>query len=232
WHNAYEETIRVPMIVSSPLVNGSQTEMREVHQPTSSIDLAPTLLGLAGLCENQVRRAMEDSGIATVKPLAGADLSAHVRGICAGQIKGPDGKRRSGVFFMTDDMITEKGDNPDDPKPDQYEAFLTSVEDRIAEGHDLASGPVLQPNNVRALCTGDWKLVRYVDPAGVEADEWELYCLTADPVEETNLVDFATGQLRADAAVPGMTQENLTSKLEGLKEELARQESLAFDTTA
>ncbi len=232
WHNAYEETVRVPMIVSSPLVNSSETEMREIHQPTSSIDLAPTLLGLAGLSEQDLRRAMEEGGHAPVKTLAGADLSAHVRGRCFGSVTGPDGMPRPGVFFMTDDMITERGANPLDPKPAQYEAFLDNVEDRLKEGYDLASGPVRQPNNLRALCTGDWKLVRYADPTGVEADEWELYCLATDPVEETNLVDFATGVLRGDSTVPGMTRHELERKHGQLKKELARQEAIVFDTTS
>ena len=30
WHNAYEETVRVPMIISSPLVNEKEDEMREI----------------------------------------------------------------------------------------------------------------------------------------------------------------------------------------------------------
>ena len=43
WHNAYEETIHVPMVISSPLVNKRKWRMRHILQPTSSIDLAPTL---------------------------------------------------------------------------------------------------------------------------------------------------------------------------------------------
>jgi len=232
WHNAYEEAVRVPMVISSPLVNENEDEIREICQPTSSIDLAPTLLGLAGLCECSVRRTMEENGITAVKSLAGADLSGHVRGWCRDRIKGPDGLPRPGVFFMTNDMITEKGGNPDDPKPAQYEAFLANVDARIQEGYDLADGTVCQPNNVRALCTGDWKIVHYVDPNGVETDEWELYCLETDPVEETNLVDFSTGLLREDVDVPGMTRHELEHKHRHLKEELARQEADIIGTTA
>jgi hypothetical protein len=78
---------------------------------------------------------------------------------------------------------------------------------------------------VRALCTGDWKIVRYVDPHGVEADEWELYCLTADPTEHTNLVDFATGKVRDDVSVPGLKKNELRQINKWLKKELARQEA-------
>ncbi len=35
WHNAYEESIRVPMIISSPLVNADKEQMKDILQPTS-----------------------------------------------------------------------------------------------------------------------------------------------------------------------------------------------------
>jgi len=231
WHNAYEETVRVPMIISSPLVNENEMEMREVCQPTSSIDLAPTLLGLAGLSEVELREKIEEEGGHTVKALAGADLSYHVRGRRCGAIKGPDGEERSGVFFMTDDTITALSEVPDPQKETLYGYFVDNVDAHIAQGFDLARESVRQPNCVRALCTADWKLVRYTDPNGIEADEWELYCHLTDPVEAINLVDFSSGLLRADAAVDGMTQEELQAKLEELKGELARQEELAFGTS-
>ena len=103
---------------------------------------------------------------------------------------------------------------------------MGNVEYERRKGIPLASGPVLQPNNVRALCTGDWKIVQYKDPNGVEPDEWELYYLTADPIEETNIVDFRTGEVRHDVTVPGWTTAQLREKKETLKAELVRQEAL------
>jgi len=224
WHNAYEETVRVPMILSSPLVNKNKLEMREVLQPTSSVDFAPTILALAGYDEETVRVLMENiHGKSTVKAFAGADLSSHVRGDDAGDILGPDGKPRTGVFFMTNDTITDIGASR--AKEGQYDLFRDDVDTAIGEGNPLARGSVRQPNSVRALCTGDWKIVRYVDPSGVEPDEWELYCLAADPVEETNIVDFRTGEVRDDVTVPGMTIGELKSKNSELKTELARREA-------
>jgi hypothetical protein len=47
-------------------------------KPTSSIDLAPTLLGLAGFKEADLLcKVAEIQGITNVKPLAGADLSGR-----------------------------------------------------------------------------------------------------------------------------------------------------------
>jgi arylsulfatase A-like enzyme len=226
WHNAYEESIRAPMVISSPLVNKKKWKMREIVQPTSSIDFAPTALALAGYGEKAALRKMEKiHGKSVVKSFVGADLSPYIKGESKGPIIGPDGKPRTGVFFMSNDMITELGANPDDPIPEQYQLFLKRVNRRIETGLDLAPGTVRQPNNVRALCAGTWKIVHYVDPNGVEADEWELYCLRTDPVEKTNLVNFRTGELRQHMSVSGLTKQQLILKHRQLKKELARQEA-------
>jgi arylsulfatase A-like enzyme len=226
WHNAYEEAIRVPMIISSPLVNPNQEAMREILQPTSSIDVAPTLLALAGYTETELRGTMEAlHGKTVVKAFVGADLSSHIKGESMEDIRGPDGEPRPGVFFITSDMISELGPHASDDMIGQYNLFLDYVDASISAGSSLVPGTVRQPNNVLALCTGDWKIVRYVDPHRVEPDEWELYCLTADPIEQNNLVDFRTGEVRCDVTVPGLTREELILKNQQLKEELTRQEA-------
>ena len=46
WHVAYDEALRVPFVVSSPLLPGGA---RELDIPTNHADLIPTLLGLAGI---------------------------------------------------------------------------------------------------------------------------------------------------------------------------------------
>ncbi len=222
WHNAYEETVRVPMIVSSPLVNSDPNEIREILQPTSSIDLAPTLLGLAGLNEEALRRNMlAIHGKSATIPFPGADLSSYIKGINTGPIIGPDGNLRTGVLFIGNDMVTELGlNNPGDMRIAAYDLFLERVDSVISIGNPLTQGPVRQPNNSRAFCTGDWKIVKYVDPHGVEPDQWELYCLTYDPIESINLVDFSTGEVRDDVIVPGMTTEEIRLKNDALRQEL------------
>jgi arylsulfatase A-like enzyme len=224
WHNAYEEIIRVPMVISSPLINADKHNMREILEPTSSIDFVPTALGLAKIDAAQLRAKMEAvHGKGVVKPFPGADLSAQIQAAGPGNILGPDGQPRAGVFFMSNDTITALG--PTGDKQALYDLYKDNVDARIGQGHPLAAGSVRQPNSVRALCTGDWKLVHYVDPNGLEADEWECYCLTADAREQTNLVDFRTGEVRADVAVPGLTPAQLNLKCTQLRRELARQET-------
>ncbi len=228
WHTAYEEAIRVPMVISSPLVNKNKEQMRVIQQPTSSIDLAPTLISLAGFDVNKLRTTIKKiHGHSLVKPFAGADLSSLVKGTQKGNIPGPDGTSRTGVLFMSNDMITEPGRHMDDTQNALYAAFLDNVDKGISAGAPISRGSVLQPNHVRAFCTGDWKIVRYFDPHGVEKDEWELYCLTNDPVERYNLVDYRTGEVPDHASVPGMSLKELRQKLALLKKELARQEHLA-----
>lgn len=225
WHNAYEEVIRVPMVVSSPVVNKDRTRMREIEEPTSSIDFVPTMLGLAGLDSQQLRTLVKTAyGTEDVTPFAGADLSAQIKGTGNGPIIGPHGKR-DGVFFMTNDMITELGESEDQKV--QYELFLTYVKvmQKIPGFEYLEDGPVVQPNNVRAFCTGDWKIVHYVDPNGVESDEWELYCLKTDPVEAINLVDYRTGLLLEDVSLDGYSRGRLNATHLALKKALARHEA-------
>jgi len=216
WHVAYEEAIRVPMLVSSPLVNPDKDHIRKITQPTSSIDLAPTLFGLAGITAEKAH-------------FPGADLSSLIKGETTAAITGPDGKPRNGVFFMTNDRITELGATATPVTKGQFNLFRSYV-DTAARFTYLAKesqGPVTQPNNLRAYCTGDWKIVRYVDPRGIEPDEWEIYCLATDPIEQTNLVNFRTGEVRNDVAVAGMTADELRRKAAQLKAELARQEAAA-----
>lgn len=223
WHNAYEESIRVPMVVCSPLLNPDSLEMRIITQPTSSIDLAPTLLGLAGLKEDQIRSNLATMhGNTSIPPLAGVDLTPYIKGTSQGPIIGKDGKPRTGVLFISNDQITELGTvNPGDNKKAAYNLFLSRVDSTINLGYPIDTGVVCQPNNVNAFCTGDWKIVRYVDPKGQKQDEWELYCLMSDPKELTNLVDFSTGEIRDDVSVPGMTIEELRQKNYLLRAELA-----------
>jgi arylsulfatase A-like enzyme len=230
WHSAYEEITRVPMVISSPLVNPNKLEMREISQPTSSIDLAPTLLGLAGYNKaklNEVKASIQLH--AAVDDLVGADLSPYIKGEKTGAIPGPDGHPRPGVLYRSNDMITELGRHPDPDTQQEYDNFLDNVEEARLQGLPLESGPVMQPNNVRALCTGDWKIIRYVDPNGVEPDEWELYYMVTDPIEQTNIVDFRTGDVRDDVTVHGWTTAELSAKNEQLKVQLAEQEALLLN---
>lgn len=96
WHNAYEEAIHVPLIISNYKVF---KEPRNAQMLTSHVDLIPTLLGLAGIDPVKARETLNQSHTET-KPLVGRDLAPVV----LGKID-PD-KSTEPLYFMTDDEIS------------------------------------------------------------------------------------------------------------------------------
>jgi hypothetical protein len=170
---------------------------------------------------------------AGAKDFPGADLSPYLKGTSSGPIIGPDGNPRTGVLFTGSDRITDLGTvNPGAQKTNTYAFFLHRVDSVVGLGYLLDTGTVRQPGNMSAFCTGDWKIVQYRDPGGVRQDQWEMYCLTSDPVERVNLVDYLTGLVRGDVTVPGMTTEELQAKNEYLKQQLAHATGVAETSPA
>jgi arylsulfatase A-like enzyme len=178
WHNAYDETIRVPLWVSGP---GIEPGMQH-HLPTSHVDLLPTLLGLVGASSEALAPLVAERHYET-QPLVGRDLSGLLTGReRAEELDAP-------VYFMTEDAI-ERGlhdVNRFNGRPVHVVAEPASVESVVcrlpAEATDTSDESVL------------WKLNRYYDSrtdrsAGDHADapapQWELHDLTHDPEERVN----------------------------------------------
>jgi len=202
WYMAYEEALRVPLVVVLP---GKQAP-RTVPIPTSHIDIAPTLLGLAGVDHNAVRDAIAP-GFTDPLPLVGRDLAPLIRGqVTAEKVAEP-------IYFMSDDDPSRGLDQKN---------FIGLTYDSVA-----------QPNHVEtviAQISGEiWKYSRYFDHprywsapgtpgaegvrdvvnklVGREGDEegsarriyqervktqpvpseYEMYNVTADPMELENL---------------------------------------------
>ena len=83
WHCAYEEALHVPFVVSSPLLPGGA---RELDVPTSHADLIPTLLGLAGIDQDEAlakraSRPQGDTPVDRARPLR-RDPGRRARGAC------------------------------------------------------------------------------------------------------------------------------------------------------
>ena len=201
WFNLYDEATRVPFIIAR--IGDRATAPREVTAPTSHVDLVPTLLGAAGVDIAAVAATLAES-FSEVHELPGRDLMPVVDGAPA------DDNRA--VYLMTRDNMLE-GDtgasgfarrvkrtvNPPPPLRIRVPAHVGSNFEGLVIRVDDAAG-------------GDghlWKLVRtFDDPAtwtepgvrhlaanglGGEAyrmspldDQWELYDLTADPIESRN----------------------------------------------
>jgi hypothetical protein len=235
WHNAYREAIHVPFIVSSPLVNASRNQMRDLHFVSSHVDLAPTLLGLAGY-HSAEQSAMKHLILGhQVYDLPGRDLSLAIQREPMDTVA----THQHGVLFVTQDDITLPTDRSN--LPATFTNYLQIVEDAIAQGAQQTSqGPITQPNHVYAYCETEWKLVRYIDgrrstapsscqryadTSTFEPDQWELYDLKEDPEEVINLVSWRDGEpIPEPARIPSswsLTAPELVAELLRLREALA-----------
>lgn len=217
---AYEEAIRVPFVISSPLVNPTDT-VQQVDAVTSHIDLAPTLLGLAGFSDSDIQGLKQRiQGQSQVRDFVGLNLVPYL----ATGTPLP----RPGVVFTTSDDATLPA-YPVTPENQQNHENFQNFKDRvqlfIGEGAPLKPDSCVEPNAVHMLCTGDWKYTRYWDDQGSEPDQYEMYHLASDRLETNNLVDFRTGELRPGAQVPGFTTQQLQAQLELLRIQLAQQEA-------
>lgn len=203
WYTAYDEVVHVPLIISNPKMF---PRPKTVDALTNHVDILPTLLGLAGINQEQVRKQLEKSHT-NARPLIGRDLSNLVTGaVTSSAVKDT-------VYYMTDDDMS-RGSN-------QF--------NWIGFPYDS----VIQPNHIETVITrinGDtWKYSRYFDapqfwstpgypllgcgkdnvvsevsgrrPPGTYSvpvtqivkdqplpDQFEMYNVTADPMELSNLV--------------------------------------------
>ena len=165
--NAYEETIRVPLVISNPVLfpNGGETDSLGAH-----VDLVPTMLSLAGAGDGAAnldgedltpvlarhaepeREALDLVPVALEPVLGNGDTAASVR---------------DAVSFTYDD--------------DSAGTFLKDT--------------VPAPNHVRCVREQRFKYAAYVDPLGRAEPQYELYDLERDPLETENLVDRETGEV-------------------------------------
>lgn len=168
--NAYEETIRVPLVVSSPLLF---PRPRTTDALASLVDLVPTLLGLAGA---PAEGTLDGESLVPVIARHAAPVPKDVAasGIDLGPIESipPADRVRESLLFTYDD----------------HQAATASQE---------APG---QPNRIRCVREGRWKYAVYFDPSGVTPPEYECYDLETDPIEVHNLVDKRTGAALTAAA--------------------------------
>ncbi|MBO9712722.1 sulfatase-like hydrolase/transferase [Sphingomonas sp.] len=247
WYTAYQEALHVPVVVQFPGVADPAAVARRVVAPepaqvdalTSHIDILPTVLGLAGVTpEERVKIGAKLAETRPVPRLPGVDLSEIIRNAASGArveipVIEPDGQEREGVLFITDDDIT----SPLPPERNahekqSYEEFRVyeAVVDRVRLRHGpkgvrLTGGPVKQPSHVRAVRTRDFKLARYFDPSGAEAQEWEMYDLRADPNEARNLVEVALTPPLVRPDVPGRdAMQTEADRLAKLLERLERRD--------
>src|SRR5262245_18019927 len=93
WYTAYDEAIRVPLIVWNPQLFPTP---RTIENLTSHVDLLPTLLGFAGLAQDPLRQTLSQDH-SDALPLVGRDLSPLLLG------RASPASFNDPLYFMTDD---------------------------------------------------------------------------------------------------------------------------------
>ncbi|WP_076108191.1 sulfatase-like hydrolase/transferase [Mycobacterium colombiense] len=203
WFNLYDEATRVPFVIAR--IGQRTTQCRVVEAPTSHVDLVPTLLGAAGIDVAAVAATLAQS-FSEVHELPGRNLMPIVDGAAADETRA--------VYLMTRDNMLE-GDSGASGLARQLKRTINPPAPlRIRVPAHTASnfeGLVVRVDEETAAGGGGhlWKLVRTFDDPGTwtepgvrhlaanglggEAyrtspvdDQWELYDLTADPIEATN----------------------------------------------
>ena len=209
WHNSYDEMLRVPFIFHSPtLFSGHET----TDMVTSHADLVPTLLGLAGIDEAEVARELRTTHT-EVRPLVGRDLSGVILGEQPPALGADDavyfmiddqvfrGVQPVSLFGTTyrpvdqpacvESVVTYLPTGPDGARERwKYVRYwdnpATWTTPNVQDVFTFVPGQVDSPGTRPAVTT-----VKTLSPTdgqvGPPLDEFELYNLTTDPAELTNL---------------------------------------------
>jgi arylsulfatase A-like enzyme len=203
WYCAYEEVIHVPLIIHNEnLFNGR----REVDMLTSHVDLLPTMLGLAGVDMDEVQEILSRDHT-EVQPLVGRDLSPLLFG------EGNPEGTGDPVYFMTDDDVTRGLDQVNWHgwqynsviQPNHVETVIATIESsegnkeiwkysRYFDNPQFWTSPgtkddVMHETGSQNPVWGGIKAAVCVttEKTNPVSDEFEMYNVTLDPLEEHNL---------------------------------------------
>lgn len=177
WYNAYEETIHVPLIITSPLFGDTP---RSESGLTSHADLLPTLLGLANVDIDQAAKKLALSHNET-RPLVGRDLSGVVRGTST--------VPNDPVFFMTYDDVSQGLSQVVGNRQWQSVTTPNQVESIVVQlGETLWKFSIYtqQYDTPYAGLITNTNLLSMVPPKDVPP-QYEQYNLITDPIEQFNL---------------------------------------------
>lgn len=208
WYQAYEETVHVPFLVHNPLLFDKHYTLDML---TSHVDVLPTLLGLAGADAAQLQQQLRKTHN-EVHPLVGRDLSALI------YRTGMPERSHEPVYYMTDDDIT-RGPNQKNllgvpyssvVQPNHVETVIAVLANgsrkelwkysRYFDNPQFWSEP--GKKDVTTACTmphhaqgmpmrpASSSCITVTKTSPVQ-DEFELYHLSADPLEQRNLASLA-----------------------------------------
>jgi choline-sulfatase len=199
WHNAYDESVRVPLIVSNPTL---VTQQGRVDSVTSHVDLLPTMLGLAGIDPADHLDAVGVGHANAVAPV-GRNLSGLVDGSVAA--------RSEPVYFMTEDEPS-RGLNQNNvfgvaydsvSQPNHIETVIAELDGVIWKYSRYFDNPQFwsnpnpnrgEPNDVVTTIEQGPRTAGTYDVSATERvktesapEEFEMYNLAVDPMELDNL---------------------------------------------
>ncbi|MFD1735281.1 sulfatase-like hydrolase/transferase [Bacillus salitolerans] len=205
WYNAYEESIHVPLTIHSPKLFSCRKRTKML---TSHVDIIPTLLGLAGIDVEIIQEKLRKDHT-EVHPFVGRDLTPFIQG------KHKFHRANEPIYFMTDDDVTRglnqvsiTGEPYDSViQPNHLETVITKLQtgengkeeiwkfSRYFDNPQFWSNPGVQDqvtsqkgtfplseDTVASICLTTNKTESV-------PDQFELYNLTKDPLEEKNLAD-------------------------------------------
>ena len=219
WHNAYDEMVRVPFIFHNPVLFDRYQQSDIL---TSHADLIPTLLGLAGLDELTLARELRKTHT-QVRRLVGRDLSGVLLGEPGAErlsddpvyfmtddqiFRGAEAVSLTGVTYQpvvqpgsVETVVAYLPTGPAGAKQRwKYSRYFDNPDfwsnPGVEDVQTYVPGKVDQPGNRAAVTT-----VKTPNPTdgqiGPAPDEFEMYNVTVDPAELTNLAgssDYAGQQ--------------------------------------
>jgi choline-sulfatase len=221
WYMAYDEAIHVPLIISNPVMF---PEPQSTLTLTGHVDLLPTLLGLAGLDAGELIAKMEPR-YTDIRALVGRDLTALVLGQDGAESlegplyfmtdddpsRGPDQETWTGVAYNSvvqpnhiECVITRLGGPGENGKIWKYARYFDNPQFWSTPGYPentnagaedvVVTPPPGQLSNEEGTETLPYTRSVKLEPA---PDEFEMYCVTDDPMELSNLAgnpDYAAEQ--------------------------------------
>jgi len=226
WYMAYEEALHVPFVVVPP----GNAAPRSVPLVTSHIDLAPTILGLAGIDVESARKQIAP-GFTDPLPLVGRDLSPVILGSAEPQTLAEP------VFFMTDDDPSRGLDQKNFiglsydsvAQPNHVETVIADIDGALwkysryfdhprywsspgTPGESGVQDLVVKPLRREPTSEGTTqRLYQQKVKTAPRPEEFEMYNITADPLELDNLAGNASYKDR-EAQMRQLLAEQRTKK--------------------
>lgn len=212
WFNMYEEAIHVPLTFYSPTLLPQGVHVKSL---TSHVDLLPTLCGLADINAAAITSQLEET-FTDSRALVGRDLSNVVRGVASSE---DVNALSEPILFLTYDQILT-GPYTVNPVGTPYQyvsqpAFIHAVVAQL-DGESIWKLAMYFNNKNFTQAPLSCTCSDPIDPSEYpDIVQFEMYNLTNDPLESTNLADskYATPETESiQAQLLQLLQQQIKQK--------------------